>query len=624
LRPTAAPALPTLHVELVELELELQQLEAGLKAEKAAIEELKAALEASKKKGANAKEVYVALKLALNTGKAAVDTGLLPELAGLIADVEKAIEAKEKEITKMQEEEAKKGGGKKESVMDLLEAEVANKEGARDEAREAKQKALEEELESLSMAANGDEASVEQLTVKVRNGVDFVDEQPIQLKGYNPDSMGLTFNEENAVSGIRRGGLASRDNELRVGDIILAVNGEALQGAKLQAVLDKKPLGEYTLRVARYKNLDKVVSEEGDHCSWLMVVKAKDGAALAYQYARKTWMVLTDDQIELREGRRRAPRTVNLLGSTQCKTPVTASIGGKKLDQPPVVKEFMEQRRFPFTLHWPNGEVDHDIVCAAPTSKDRAAWTKVINAVLKRKQQQQKGKEDEFTSGWLVKQGGRKSGRIALSHWRKRWFHLDNPSKNRSTGDLADEAPSQLRFYTDPPRKGEKQEVKGIIELNSASRIFITDKTNKPHCFCLTTQAKSDRAPITTVLAATTNDEMSKWMNALNAAIIAVGGKPAKGLKTRMAPKSSSTARLTLGGSKKSIFGNSSSTADFEQLSHLSREELQELKIPMLKKILDHFDVDYDLKSKDVSMLANNIVSHRKLLDQAKKRVSRY
>ena len=174
---------------------------------------------------------------------------------------------------------------------------------------------------------------------------------------------------------------------------------------------------------------------------------------------------------------RRGPRkgeTFPLQGAL-VKTPVT-ELKGNKLEQQPVIGLFQQQRRCPFTISWPAHEVEHDLVCAAATSSDRAAWTKAINATLKRL------RAGAPTSGWLLKQGGRGvagvKGKMQAMAWKRRWFILTQPSEGR---------PATFAYYEGAQRDADRP--LGLVLLNASAQLFVTEKTRRPHCFCITSQA---------------------------------------------------------------------------------------------------------------------------------------
>ena len=81
---------------------------------------------------------------------------------------------------------------------------------------------------------------------------------------------------------------------------------------------------------------------------------------------------------------------------------------------------FADMRKFPFMLNWPNGSVKHELVFAASTTSDRAAWANALKDGINR------AKTGAPTAGWLFKEGGRKSG-LSFIGWKRRWFVLPPP-----------------------------------------------------------------------------------------------------------------------------------------------------------------------------------------------------
>ena len=84
--------------------------------------------------------------------------------------------------------------------------------------------------------------------------------------------------------------------------------------------------------------------------------------------------------------------------------------------------QFLADRKFPFTVTWAEKEVDHEVVCACPSSAARAGWVKAINATIKRIS------EKNPTRGWLTKAPGRHKGYSLLSGWKRRWFVIQSPT----------------------------------------------------------------------------------------------------------------------------------------------------------------------------------------------------
>ena len=110
---------------------------------------------------------------------------------------------------------------------------------------------LKPHLQTLELKLRLD-PSVEKLTVGLRTKLDPESSTPKRLLGYTEGATGVAFSEGNAVISIK--GVAADDAVLRVGDILLAVNGESLKGSlATEALLAPKlsKLSEWKLTVAR-------------------------------------------------------------------------------------------------------------------------------------------------------------------------------------------------------------------------------------------------------------------------------------------------------------------------------------------------------------------------------------
>ena len=242
----------------------------------------------------------------------------------------------------------------------------------REAERTARQASLEEELirEAAGAGAKSGKgasvASVVILTVTLHNETDAESSDARPLLGYSVEASGVEFSDKNSISRLVAGGLAARGGLLHVGDTVLAINGKPLKGGRVVHALNAKKRPKYELTVARSTaaaagHADKI---SGEFEGWVVVVTAKDGKALS-SWPRKHWMVLDGAKglLHLRESSRSAGRhaqTVDLRGAV-CKAPVMM-LRGQELQQPPVIQYFITRRRFPFTLVWPDREVDHDIV----------------------------------------------------------------------------------------------------------------------------------------------------------------------------------------------------------------------------------------------------------------------
>jgi len=297
--------------------------------------------------------------------------------------------------------------------------------------------------------------------------------------------------------------------------------------------------------------------------------------------------------VELRENKRseKPVRSLSLKGCL-CKTPVTM-LRGQELKQPPVIAGLLSQRKFPFTLSWPDGEVDHDLVLAAPTSEDRSAWVKALGKTLKAL------KEAAPTSGWLIKHGGRKGAGLGkvLARDKRRWFVMTQPEEGQD---------ATFRYYDAPPHIPSAP-ARGAIILNGDATLLVEEGSKHAHAFAITSRGVNDAKPITTVLAAETKADLARWMKAIHMAIKASGG-------TKLAPL------RALGRASANVVKLQKASAQMvqlEQMSKLEREELLGLRIKQLQELATHLDVAYDPRSavaKDKKGLVELIVHQRALL----------
>jgi hypothetical protein len=645
LKPTASPLLPPLHAELGILECELQALEQGLQAEEEALAELQEALEKASQLKVGSKEAYVMLKVALQSAQS-IHRGLLPELTeamemvqksiegqmaelGLAAGAAKALqgrlrkasvaagdpaEAAAREAEEMEamarEAEANEAVAAEQAAMRKLaewEAEVEREAAAREAARRQKQLELEEEMTKS--------AEVEVKIVTLRNMLDPQSSVPKQLVGYTEKSTGVAFSEENnTVIAITPGGTAALDGEIRVGDIVLSVDGARLAGAKLHEVLRKaKKKAEYKLTVAR--SLLQVGqasrTDDADKEGWLLVQKAKNGKSLqVLSKPRKSWVVLKGDNVEVYDGAKRAgkkPAAYKLNGAT-CKTPLK-QLRGQELKQPPVIQALLVERRFPFTLEWKGNEVEHDVVLAATTGEDCSAWCKSINTTLRRLNQ------SAPTSGWLTKEGGRSTKarggllgglKASFASAKRRWFVLTNAEDGND---------ATFRYYDKPMVR--RAVPLGAVVLNASAQLNYVESAAKDHSFCIVSQGENDPSPVTTVLSAPDGKECGKWMKALAAAIKSCGGETdVEHLQT--AHREATRRRIDKNKEVTKLKSKNGAKMGFDQLAELEPEELDMLKEKQLRKLAAHLDLTFDFtgyKHKDEMQrerVINLIISKRR------------
>ena len=451
------------------------------------------------------------------------------------------------------------------------EAEIENERLGREALRKQKQADLEKDLR--------DDPEMEIIDIILRNDFDFSVQASggvKRCKGYTVASTGVQFNDGNMVTVITAGGLADKDDLLRIGDIVIAVEKAELSGDKVVDSLTTGAAAEreqHLLTVARYAGGGRGNLPGGQHEGWVFALKAKDGEALLMERPKKCWAVLEGNAFTLYEtkGRgQRVPTTTPLKGAL-CKAPVT-ELKGKKLDQPPIIQQLIAQRRFPFTLTWSMKEVEYDIVCATTTSADRTAWLKALNAQLKRM------KAGAPTSGWLMKQGGRQMSKmvskLASMSWKRRWFVLTQPTEGR---------PATFAYYDGP--QATLDEPKGLVLLNASAQLFMTDKTKKPHCFCIQSIGASDNKPVTTILSASSNEEVRKWMRSLQEAIKQSGGAIDHTAKLSKLAAANNTMMT-------SMKMDAAKIAMYESLKKLDEPELMELNKAKLVDLLKYLHVE--------------------------------
>jgi len=260
-------------------------------------------------------------------------------------------------------------------------------------------------------------------------------------------------------------------------------------------------------------------------------------------------------------GRVLKERTLILKGAV-CKTPVLA-LKGQELKQPPLISSLIDKQRFPFSLMWPQGEVNHDVTLATATSADRAGWTKALNKKLNEL------KAQAPTEGWLMKKSGRKGNTgfglsgIFTAGWKRRWFVLVQPEED---------VEGSFRYFATPTDK----DALGAVVLNKDANLYVAgDESNKPNSFCITSQGIHDPKPITTVLACKTNQDLQRWMKAVRRAVSTSGGEV-------QSAKRMAEALEAHDGKLKKV---SKETANLIALSKLDREDLAEVKLKKLYEI---------------------------------------
>jgi len=256
-----------------------------------------------------------------------------------------------------------------------------------------------------------------------------------------------------------------------------------------------------------------------------------------------------------------------------------------------VIDAFIKQMRFPLTMSWPDGEVDHDIVMATVASEERSEWYKALNKTLKAQ------RALAPTSGWLVKKGGRTKagGLLAMfSTNKRRWFVLVQPEEG---------ADAIFRYYDGPPASLTTAP-KGAVILNNQAVLEVDLEGKMPNAFKITSKGEKDPHAITTVLAAESNKDMGRWMKQIATAIAASGGRSAQAdLRTLAVERKEAANRLEKKGNNQN---------NLAQLAKLDVDELKELPLKKLQEVAEYLDVPFDpKKDKDRKKLADLIMGQR-------------
>ena len=380
-------------------------------------------------------------------------------------------------------------------------------------------------IDSLPEEARGEGMEVVELTV---GSEPVPKEGRIEMNGFEMDvklmttickgglGLGVQFNAANTVMSILKIGPAAAERKLRVGDIVIKVDGSAVVSTK-ESFLDAEQGKSYQLVIARKHDEEADAAEAvPPHDAaiiiqgWLMTVDASvDGRALQRPQSRfvvlegggkLTWFEDAE--------RSRVSGGQTLLGA-RCSVP-----GAKKGQLPfrsgkqhpdvaersPVLTSFAEDyHKLPWVLTWRDGGgPPHDVVFAAGSSVERARW---VAAVMNSLAAVNDAEQPALTpiAGWLMKQGGRRSGR--KRGWKKRWFVLP-PDGTR------------VSYYTSASAGRER----GAIPLAAPADVFqaggaMRGPAGYPYAFCLSTT--ENRATQSVVLAASSQDDLEAWLTAL-------------------------------------------------------------------------------------------------------------
>lgn len=551
---------------------EVRALEDGLEAETEALEELGLALRQATSGKVSPKEAYVAIKLALSAA-AAASRGLRPELAALIEEAESALASCQGDLEQLA---GRLGGADPDGGDDELDAaaqlaameaelaaEVSRQEARRKEERRARRREVADELLASALEEG---SSVAILTVQLRNGVDTESSSAARLVGFSEGGCGVAFSETNAVAAIHRGGQAMRDGALRLGDVVLEVDGAGLDGEHVVTALRAREQPSYELTVARLS--EDARGDDGGagtkRAGWVHSIRARGGKALPGTTPRRLWAVLDSTSLAFKtspHGLTLKQCTVGLSG-VACKVPVTR-LAGKSLAMPPALASMAERQRFPFSLAWERGEVGYDLILGVATSGDRQAWAKAIQAVRAEIQAQAP------TAGWLTKKPGRRGLRPGesllrpITGWKRRWFVLHQ-------GDPSGGVAPSLRYFSRPEET--TASLLGAVVLNAGS-VLSVGASAVPHSFEVRSQGAADLRPITTVLACRDKDDCERWLKALRRALLHAGSEVA------------SSKELMAAAERQSHLLASRSAQALMALSRLEQEELRRVRLRTLYEV---------------------------------------
>ena len=117
---------------------------------------------------------------------------------------------------------------------------------------------------------------------------------------------------------------------------------------------------------------------------------------------------------------------------------------------------------------------------------------------------------------------------------------------------------------------------KGAVVINNQAVLEVSGELK--NSFAITSKGDNDPHPITTILAAETNQDMGRWMKAIHSAIGASGGK-AKDLKDLNAARKEEAMKFKEKGANSN---------NLRQLAKLDVEELRELPLRKLKEVRQH------------------------------------
>jgi len=503
----------------------------------------------------------VTLKVALQVAKEAAD-GLSIGLAAAMKEAEGMLAAEEKRLAEAE-------AAAKQQADAAATAEAAAKRAeykkAEEQVRQAEMKRKQQKEEEAQQAVG---TNLKTIVVEVRN-------DPSPEKG-----TGIEINAQNVITALPKGGYGERDGRVRVGDIVTAVDGTTVVGRKAVSAMDEKATA-YKLTIQRSGDepdetsassmkaggLGDLSKNHADMEGWLTKVKAVDGRATGWP--EKRWVLLEGHTLYwYKDSKCEQDSRSQSLENAVCTVPTRAN----GYQMVPAMQAFAKLHKYPFMLSWPNKSVPHELVFAASTSADRAAWANAMKDAIMR------AKTGAPTAGWLFKEGGRKSG-LSMSGWKRRWFELP---KGRIGPD------SELKYYDSPSAV----QPKGAIRL-MGSDVFIPKQVRgiKPEYrnnFCVTSEAieKGKATVICTLLAASSVDDRNMWVQSLSDAIKPLAAAGKGGGDVPRAPS------VTKGNDAGASGLHAGASNNLEQMKMLDKDVLETLRIKQLKAILVHMKVD--------------------------------
>ena len=148
------------------------------------------------------------------------------------------------------------------------------------------------------------------------------------------------------------------------------------------------------------------------------------------------------------------------------------------------------------------------------------------------------------TAGWLLKKGGRKTGRY-LTRWKKRWFVFDPRAK-------------ELRYLEGPA----SNKAKGTIAIvPGISDVFVPEAA-KTFCFCVSSleHGAQGGAKISTLLQCADADDLHSWLKVLRAALPAPAAPKPRRMSSLATVATRGPAMGAMGGDAKALKAQRAST----------------------------------------------------------------